>query len=312
MSNLPAFKEFIDFLQKNKYSDETIYNYQRDLESFDNFLSKSNVIFQKVTKQVIDNYQFYLISTERKTVKNNKSLKPLSSFSINRMLSALRIYLKYLLDTGYKLPVSSDIIKLIQNRKRLPLDIKLEDQVKLIEAPTKFEKNDKVALRNRAMLELIFATGLRVSELLTLKREQIDKTDRLYIGNENKKGRLIYLTPRVQRHIENYLKVRGTTGSPYLFIPYRGRNIGIKENKISPNYLQERIKKYRELLGINIILSAHSLRNGFVNYLSDQETNPAAIQILLGHESLDTTTKYVHASDRYAERIHRKYHPLKE
>jgi len=73
-----------------------------------------------------------------------------------------------------------------------------------------------------------------------------------------------------------------------------------------------KIKKYRELLGINVPTSAHSLRHGFATYLAEKGANPAAIQILLGHESLDTTTRYVHASDKYAERTHKEFHPLKD
>ena len=76
--------------------------------------------------------------------------------------------------------------------------------------------------------------------------------------------------------------------------------------------VNEKVKKYRELLGLNVPISPHSIRHAFATYLAESGANPAAIQILLGHESLATTTHYVHASDRYAERIHRKYHPLKE
>ena len=72
-----------------------------------------------------------------------------------------------------------------------------------------------------------------------------------------------------------------------------------------------KIKHYRELLGINIPTSAHSLRHGFATYLAESGANPAAIQVLLGHESLDTTTRYVHASDLYAQKSHQKFHPLK-
>ena len=71
------------------------------------------------------------------------------------------------------------------------------------------------------------------------------------------------------------------------------------------------MKYYRELLGINVPTSAHSLRHGFATYLAESGANPAAIQTLLGHESLDTTTRYVHASDRYAQEVHKKYFPLK-
>jgi integrase/recombinase XerD len=75
--------------------------------------------------------------------------------------------------------------------------------------------------------------------------------------------------------------------------------------------LQAKIKKYREFLGINVPTSAHSLRHGFATYLAEAGANPAAIQVLLGHESLDTTTRYVHASDLYAQKTQKEFHPLK-
>ena len=98
---------------------------------------------------------------------------------------------------------------------------------------------------------------------------------------------------------------------PALFIPYRGRNVGRLKARISPNYVQMKVKQYRERLGINVPTSPHSFRHGFATYLAEKGANPAAIQILLGHESLQTTTRYVHASDRYAEKTHRRFHPLK-
>ena len=161
------------------------------------------------------------------------------------------------------------------------------------------------------MLETLFATGMRISELLSLKREQLDQSGRIYIMGKGKKQRFVYLTPRAIKHIRLYLKTR-TDDAPFLFIPYRGKNNADKNKKISTNYLQYKIKRYRELLSINIPISAHSIRHSFATYLAESGANPAAIQILLGHESLDTTTRYVHASDRYAEKIHTKFHPLKE
>ena len=309
---LPYFDDFLLNLQTNNYSQETIYNYERDLEVFQNFLEEINKEFEEINKKTILNYKAYLTSQDRKTTKLVQGKKKLSSFSINRMLSSLRSYLKFLIDMDYKVPVSPDIVKLIKTERKHPRVGEFEEIIKLIEAPSKFEKNKIVALRNRAMLEVLFSTGMRISELINLKKEQIDKTGRIFIRGKGKKERFVYLTPRAKRHLNNYLQVRGKTDSPYLFIPYRGKNSHLKEKKISPNYLEERVKKYRELLGLNIPITVHGIRHAFATYLAESGANPAAIQILLGHESLDTTTRYVHASDRYAERIHRKYHPLKE
>lgn len=311
-TSLPYLDDFLLNLQVNNLSQETIYNYERDLKVFESFLKEINVEFDNLNKKTILNYKAYLVSRDRKTAKSKPGKKKLASYSINRMLSALRSYLKYLIDMDYKPPITSSEIKLVKTEKKHPRVSEFEEIKKLIESPSQFEKNKVIALRNRAALETLFSTGMRISELINLKKEQIDKTGRIFIRGKGKKERFVYLTPRAQKHIKNYLEVRGEMDSSYLFVPYRGKNANQKEKKISPNYLEGKVKRYRELLGLNIPISVHGIRHAFATYLAESGANPAAIQILLGHESLDTTTKYVHASDRYAERTQKKYHPLKE
>ncbi len=278
---------------------------------FEKFLEEVGVNFNNIDKKTILNYKAYLTSIDRKTPQNDPGQKKLSSYSINKMLSALRSYFKYLVDMDYGTPLPLESIKLIKTEKKHPRVSEFEEIKRLIEFPTQLEKDKIIGLRNRAMLEVLFSTGMRISELLNCKIDQIDKRGRIFIRGKGKKERFVYLTPRAQRQLKNYLETR-TDNSPFVFIPYSGSHNRDKNKKITPSYLQRKIKEYRELLGINIPLSAHSIRHGFATYLAESGANPAAIQILLGHESLDTTTRYVHASDRYAERIHRKYHPLKE
>lgn len=309
---LPYLDDFLLSLQTNNYSEETLYHYERDLETFQNFLKEINTDFDKMDKKTILNYKAYLVSRDRKTPKIQKGKKKLGSYSINRMLSSLRSYFKYLIKMDYKSPISPSSIELVKTERKHPRVSEFEEIVKLIESPTQFEKNKIVALRNRAILETLFSTGMRISELLNLKITDIDKTGRIFVKGKGKKERFVYLTPRAQKHIKKYLEVRGESDSPYLFLPYRGKNVRQKAKKLSPNYLEVKVKRYRELLGLNIPITVHGIRHGFATYLAESGASPAAIQILLGHESLDTTTRYVHASDRYAERIFRKYHPLKE
>jgi site-specific recombinase XerD len=205
--------------------------------------------------------------------------------------------------------VPPEAVKLTKAGKKHPQVAELGDLIRLIEAPSSLESNVKTALRNRVMLEVLFATGMRISELCNLNRSQIDDTGRIFITGKGRKQRFVYLTPRAKQHLDAYLMTR-QDDCPALFIPYAGRNVAKLKKRISTNYLQDRIKRYREKLRINVPTSAHSLRHGFATYLAEEGANPAALQILLGHESLDTTTRYVHASDKYAEETHRKYHPL--
>lgn len=309
---MPQLDDYLLNLKANNYSDETVYNYERDLEVFENFLNEINIEFNEADKKTILNYKAYLISQDRQTPKNEKTIIKLNTFSINRMLSALRSYLKFLIKMDYNSPIAPTSIELVKTIKKHPRISELAEIVTLIESPSKFEKDKVVAARNRAMLEILFSTGMRISELLSLKKEQIDKSGSVFIRGKGRKERFAYLTKRAERYIKSYIEVRGTDGSSYLFVPNRGKNMAVKDHRISANYLQERVKKYRELLGINRPLSCHSIRHAFATYLAESGANPAAIQILLGHESLETTTRYVHASDRYAEKSLRKYHPLKD
>lgn len=309
---LEQLDDFLLNLQANNYSSETIYNYERDLKVFEDFLEQSHIPFDHIDKKTIVQYKAYLASRDRRTpVHLEAEVEKISARSMNRMLSALRSYLKYLLEMDYPCPLAPDAVKMAKMERKHPQVAEFDDLVRLIEAPLLLEPDPRVAMRNRTMLEVLFSTGMRISELCNLNRNQIDGTGRIFIMGKGRKQRFVYLTPRAQEQVEHYLSMR-TDDCPALFVPYSGRNVSNTKKRISTNYVQERIKRYREKLRINVPTSAHSLRHGFATYLAEEGANPAAIQILLGHESLATTTRYVHASDRYAEDTHRKYHPLPE
>ncbi|MFC1622529.1 tyrosine-type recombinase/integrase [Patescibacteria group bacterium] len=310
-SYLPHQEDYLLNLQTNNYSEETVYNYERDLLIFSNYLKKNNIIFEKISKKDVERFKAYLTSRDRQTANHSPSEHKLLANSVNRILSAVRSYIRYLIDMDYKCSIAPESIKMLKTIKKHPQVAELNDLIRLIEFPSDFEKDKKIAIRNRAMLELLFSTGMRISELINLKINQVDQSGKIFILGKGKKERFVYLTPRASKYLDEYLKNR-KSDSDYLFIPYRGLNASKGNKKISPNYLQMKIKKYREILRINVPTSAHSLRHGFATYLAESGANPAAIQVLLGHESLDTTTRYVHASDRYAEKMHQDFHPLKK
>ena len=309
---LPQLDNFLLFLKTNNYSFETVYNYERDLETFSQFLDNSPTpSFSKITKKTIDQYKAYLNSRDRQTPIKDEKGAELSAQSVNRMLSALRRYLRFLVDRDEKTPIIPESIKLLKTKKSHPHVAELEDMVRLIECPTALENKKIIGLRNRAILETLFSTGMRISELTRLNRVDIDNTGRIFIIGKGKKERFVYLTPRAKNILDRYLITR-QDDCRALFVPYSGLNTSSKDRRLSNNYIQSKIKKYREKLKINVPISAHSLRHGFATYLAEKGASAVAIQILLGHESLDTTTRYVHASDRFAEKSHHKYHPLKK
>ncbi len=308
---LPLFDDYLLHLKVNNYSEETIYNYERDLSILSLYLEQEKVSFNQIDRKIVDRYKAWLNSEDREVLSDKEiSLESLSAASINRMLSSFRSYLKYLVEMKHNVPIPPDAVKLIKTPRQHPRVAELEDLISLVECPSKFEADELVGLRNRAALEVLFSTGLRISELLSLDCDQIDDSGKIFVRGKGKKERFVYLTPRAQEHLQAYLRTRNDD-APAVFIPYSGPNVSKPNRRLSTNYLQAKIKEYREKLQINVPTSAHSLRHGFATYLAESGANPAAIQILLGHESLETTTRYVHASDRYAEETHKKFHPLK-
>src|SRR3989339_1911904 len=147
---LPLLDDFLLNLQTNNYSQETVYNYERDLKVFQNFLEELKIEFDRVDKRTLLNYKAYLVSRDRRTSGAIPGVKTdavrLSSFSINRMLSSIRSYLKFLIDMDYKSPISPDMIKLVKTEKKHPRVGEFEQITKLIEFPTEFEKKEVVAL----------------------------------------------------------------------------------------------------------------------------------------------------------------------
>ncbi len=313
-------------------------------------------------------------SSSKSSKASSKKNEGLSPRSINRMLSSLRSFLKFRISYDLDIPLPPDAVNLMKAEKKMKKVASLEQLKKLIEAPMVFEKDEKVAIRNRCMLEMLFATGMRISELIDLDLEQLNVEGKIYIFGKGKKERSAYMTSRSLDWLNKYLVVRlkyafldrdedeqpaemekffienskenerETSGgselnleifdkgnrkyikliedyrqsgmlskfdSPALFIPFSGSRSGKPNARISTNYFQERIVVYRKKLGIQIPTSAHSLRHGFATYLAEDGASPAALQVLLGHESLNTTTKYVHASEKFAEETVRKNHPLK-
>lgn len=341
---LPHKKDFILELTNNNYSIETIKNYNRDLEIFEKFLFLNKTPYSKVTKKTLTLYKGFLSSgkfvdleannpeNDLSTIDNQESSSKasktdgkirgvLSSRSINRMLSTLRSYFRFMVDFDYKIPVAPDAIKLIKTERKESQVADFDELVKLIEYPEEFEKNKFVKYRNRAILELFFSTGLRISELVNLKKEQLNISDeghvkqsKIFVLGKGKKQRFVYLTERCRFYLDRYLSIR-KDNYPAVFIPRKGVRAGTKNPsvvKISPRYIQMKIKEYRRLLGIIVPTSPHSLRHGFATYLAEKGASPVAIQRLLGHESLQTTTRYVHASDKFAEKEHNEFHPLRD
>ncbi len=313
---LKKLDDFLLYLKTNNYSEETIANYERDLQMLDNYFSEQGISFRDLTVKDIERYKAYLRSRDRETLQEitedgvgSDEHKPLSVRSINRMLSSFRSYLKYLAKHGEKTPLSRDEVELIRAPRKKAQVAELKDIIRLVEAPTELEEKEKIALRNRAILEVLLATGMRISELVQLDRKQVNDSGSIFIEGKGRKERFVYLTPRAKHYLDKYLEIR-EDDSPALFVPFGGRYKRDPKKRLTKSYIQKKINEYVNRLGINVPTSAHSLRHAYGTYLAERGASPVAIQILLGHESPSTTDRYIHASDRFAKEQHKKHHPL--
>jgi site-specific recombinase XerD len=343
--SLPFLREYLSNLKNNNYSKETIDNYARDLEIFSAFLFYIETRFENIEKITISEYKGFLreqnyipilhryqsgeelsdkdVKTSREEISEIKKAMykgQLSDNSVNRMLSSLRSYLTFLVDIDKPVPIPPSAIKLIKAEKKEKQVAELDELIQLIESPMQFEEENILKIRNRAILEMIFSTGMRISEVVNLNRDQIKMHNgeiadsRIYIAGKGKKQRFVYLTERAVRHLQEYLNLRKDE-FPAMFIPTKGTRKATENPyivRLSQNYIQMKISEYRRRLGIIVPTSAHSLRHGFATYIAEEGANPAAIQRLLGHSSLQTTSRYVHASDKFAEKAHRDFHPLQK
>ncbi len=310
LKSLEGVDDFFIYLQTNNYSPKTVYNYEKDLLIFAYFLKLRKINIFNLDKKLINEFKAYLASDGRKTATlEGESQKQLSPSSVNRCLSAVRAYIRFIIDNDIKCPVSPDQFKMVKKDRPHPHVAELADLTALIESPSKLEADPIISARNRAVLEVLFATGMRISELVALNKRDINSSGRIFITGKGRRQRFVYLTERAMNLLNAYLDLRKDNHEA-LFVPTKGKTIGFGKQRLTSRYIQEKIKQYREILKIDLPVSPHALRHGFATYLAEEGASPVAIQILLGHESLNTTTRYVNASDKFAEETHHKFHPL--
>jgi len=309
---LPHIDDFLMNLQANHYSPLTVRNYKGYLEVFDRFLDEINVPFDKINKKTITSYKGYLASRGRNTAKpGNYSDKQLTPRTINYKLIGLRIYLRYLIGIDYPCPLAPEVVENLKVVSKQPQVPEIKDLIRLIEAPSP-DVNIR-ELRDKAILETLVHTGLKVSELVSLDRDQVN-LERKQIGFKGKgnKIRILFLPNPAAKWIDRYLRSRRDHFRP-LFIRHSGELDTWKSGekmRLTVRSIQRIVIRYAQKCGLSIKATPETLRHCFANYLIEESVNPVPLQVLFGHESLDDIARYVHTSGKYAEETHRKYHPL--
>lgn len=309
-SNKPIIRcipDFLDYCEVEEgLSNNTQKNYQRYLQKFIVWLKlkkKENIKPHELTPDDIWNYRLYL--SRHTNPKTGKSLKRSTQ---NYYLIALRALLSYFSAKDiHSLP--SDKIKLPKDAKKESIIkfLNLEQIEKLLLAPN---TKNKTGLRDKAILETLFSTAMRIAELVALNREQFtnikNKKD-LELGIIGKGGypRTIYFSERALSRLEKYLATRNDNEKA-LFINYRSRKSANK--RLTARSIERIVKKYAVKAGVPIFTTPHTLRHSMATDLLAQGVDLRTIQEFLGHRSITSTQIYTHVTSKRLREIHRKFH----
>jgi site-specific recombinase XerD len=297
---LPHIDDFLMNLEANHYSGLTIRRYKEYLEVFDHFLNESHVTFDEISRQTVDSYRASLAGLGRDIAKpGNHSGTQLAPCTINYKLIGLRVYLRYLIGIGYPCPLSPEAVKSLKAPSQRPQVPEFKDFVKLIEAPV--PESSIIELRDKAILETLFNTGLKVSELVSLDRDQLN-LERKQIGLKGKRNkiRIVFISDTATHWIGRYLQMRRDNFKP-IFIRHSGeldtRKSGEKM-RLTVRSIQRIVIRYAERCGLSIKATPETLRHCFATYVAGEGTNPIPLQVLHRHELLDSVTRYSHISGK--------------
>lgn len=277
--------DYITYIKSNKrYSVYTINNYYKDIIDFINYLDK--VDYLKIKDEDVVYYLEYLYNQ-----KYNKN-------SISRKLSSLRSFYNYL--------VNNDIIayNYFNNHKNPKKDKILPKYIKDEDLELMFSKTKNI--RDKLILELLFVTGIRVSELVNIKINDINLYNReIKIFGKGSKERIVIFSTNCLNNLNNYLKERdkiNKKNSNYLILNKNG-------GKISTTSIRNILNKIKLISGTKTKITPHMLRHTFATDMLNNGADLVSVKKLLGHESLDTTSIYTHVTNEQVKKVYENAHP---
>jgi len=303
-------QDFLEDLEIERgRSINTVRNYRLYLEKFYDLCSedlKHEMKPSDITQEMLRRFRLKLNRLED---GHGKRLTPATQCYY---LIALRGFLKYLAKRNIE-SLDPSLVELPKTHRPRVNFLQLDEITRLIEAiETDTESDDETRLRNRAIIELLFAGGLRVSELCNLNRSSINLERREFtVRGKGSKDRPIFITKSAAEHIENYLAVRHDALAP-LFLN-NSRNTGLPDTtgdyrRLTPRSIQRIIEKYAALAGITKHVTPHTLRHSFATDLLINGADLRSVQSLLGHSNISTTQIYTHVTDSHLREIHEKFH----
>lgn len=293
-----SFLEYLE-IEKNR-SQATIQNYDFYLQRFINWAKITKPA--EITQQKVKDFRLYL-----NRIVNQKK-QPLKKSTQNYHIIALRSFLKYLAKQDVK-TLASEKIELAKTSERQVEFLEGDDLKRILEVPLKINEPAIIKKRDKAILELFFSTGLRVSELANLKKDQINlKKDEFTIRGKGDKLRIVFLSDSSKYWINQYLNARKDV-SMSLFVRHdRAANKAETTEAITPRSIQRLIKKYAKAAGITKNVTPHTLRHSFATDLLMNGADIRSVQSMLGHASITTTQIYTHITNKQLKEVHKAFH----
>lgn len=302
--------QFLEYLEiERNRSKMTLRNYDHYLRRFVDFCAEQGVTSpEDVDLELVRSYRLFI----NRMVQPDGS--PLKVITQNYHLIALRSFLKYLSKRDIK-SLAPEKIELPKTPSRHVEFLTVEEVERLIEA-TGSTKHKLISARDRAILELLFSTGLRVSELTSLKIDGVNIARREFsVRGKGDKFRVVFLSDRSAETLEKYLKLR-EDNSKALFIRHKEKesvekqmeSMGTKQTGLTPRSIQRLIQRYAMLAGIVKKISPHTLRHSYATDLLTNGADIRAVQEMLGHASISTTQIYTHLTNKRLRDIHEKFH----
>jgi len=297
---------FLDYLEVEKNrSPLTIRNYHHYLTFLAGYLEKSLGRSPTISDINVENVRKFRVYLSKQKDKKGNYLKKITQ---GYYMISLRSFLRWLTRCDIKAmsPEKIDLPKAESHQvKFLPND----QVIRLLNQPS---LSNEIGLRDKAILELLFSTGLRISELVSLNRDMINiKTRELGIIGKGGRSRLVFISDRAVRFLGRYMVTRSDHYKP-LFIRYSGKKIdpsmGGDSVRLTARSIQRMIEKYRKKAGLVVAVTPHVLRHSFATDLLFHGADLRSVQELLGHKNVATTQIYTHVTNKRLREIHSKYH----
>lgn len=294
-------RQFLEYTEIERgRSLKTVENYERYIDRFLAFAKTENP--KDITENLVREYRLWL-NRQPSSPKGARFKETLKKKTQNYYLIALRAFLKYLMKRDI-VSLSPDKIELAKTPER-SLDLISQNELsRLLKAP---DGSDEKALRDRAILQLFFSTGLRVSELCTLPRDIDLSGDEISVRGKGEKVRVVFLSAEAKDSIKKYLNSRKDMDDS-LFVQY-GKNAKNKDSlQITPRSVERLIKHYGIKAGITKKVTPHVIRHRFATDLLQNGADIRSVQMMLGHANIGTTQIYTHLTDKHLKEIHKKFH----